>query len=79
MIVKNKVRVLSVEERVSRKTGNVYHLLNFMDGSEISNTRLSPKVPAEVVRNIVPFEEYEITFDFNLRYGSHSAVCIEEC
>ena len=79
MIVKNKVRVLSVEERISRKTGNTYCLLNFMDGSEISNTRLSPKVPGDVVRNIVPFAEYEVTFDFNLRYGSHSAVCIEEC
>lgn len=79
MLVKTKVRVLSVEERTSRKTGNLYRLLNFMDGNEISNTRISPKVPVDAVFRIVPFEEYEVTFDFNLRYGSHSAVCIEEC
>ena len=79
MIVKNKVRVLSVEERISRKTGKEYRLLNFMDGSEISNTRLSSSIPVDVVQGIQPFEEYVVTFDFNLRYGSHSAVCIEEC
>ena len=79
MLVKTKVRVLSVEERVSRKTGNMYRLLNFMDGSEISNTRISPKVDEYVLANLKPFDEYDVTFDFNLRYGSHSAVCIEEC
>lgn len=74
MTVKMKTRVLSAETRTSRKTGNTYTILNFMDGSQVVNAMVDPLVPV----NVNPFGEYEITLDFNLRFGSARVLKIDE-
>ena len=75
MTIKTKTRVLSAETKISRKTNNQYTLLNFMDGAQVVNAMVEQGVP---VNNLVPFNEYELIIDFNLRYGSARVIAIGE-
>ena len=74
MTVKIKTRVLSAETRISRKTNNPYTIVNFMDGAQIVNAMVKEGVPVD----ITPFEDHEITLDFNLKYGSGKIVAIRK-
>lgn len=74
MTIKTKTRVLSAETRTSRKTGNSYTLLNFMDGAQVVNAMVDQTCPV----NIVPFNEYELTIDINLRFGSARIMMVRE-
>lgn len=74
MQVKIRTRVLSAETKTSRKTGNPYTILNFMDGNQVVNAMVNSDCPV----NITPFNEYDITLDINLRYNSARVVWVAE-
>lgn len=69
MTIKTRTRVLSAETRTSRKSGNSYMLLNFMDGAQVVNAMVDNEA-IPMAQQITPFNEYELVIDFNFRYGS---------
>lgn len=73
MLVKLTTRVLSEVPKTSQKTGNVYRIINFMDGANIVNAMCKN----ECTTPIVPFEEHTLTLDVNIKYGSFKIVEIE--
>lgn len=74
MQVTIRTRVLSAESKTSRKTGNQYNILNFMDGSQVVNAMIDQACPI----NVTPFNEYDVTLDINLKYNSARVVWIAE-
>lgn len=74
MQVTIRTRVLSAETKVSRKSGNPYTVLNFMDGSQVVNAMVNQDCPVD----ITPFNEYQLTLDINLKYGSARVAWIGE-
>ena len=70
MQVKFKTKVISEVSKVSKKTGNAYRVVNFMDGNQIVNVMVTDEVKTPVV----PFEDYELTLDVNMRFGNFKIV-----
>lgn len=73
MLVKLNTRVISEQQRRSQKTGNTYRVINFMDGDNVVNAMCKN----ECTTSIVPFENYILTLDVNIRFGSFKIVEIE--
>ena len=70
MQVKFKTKVISEVSKVSKKTGNAYRVVNFMDGNQIVNVMVTDEVKTPVV----PFEDYELTLDVNMRFGNFKII-----
>lgn len=70
MQVKFKTKVISEVSKVSKKTGNAYRVVNFMDGNQIVNVMVTDDVKTPVV----PFEDYELTLDVNMRFGNFKII-----
>lgn len=75
MQVKLRTKVLSEVSKVSKKTGNPYRVVNFMDGAQIVNVMVTD----EVTTPIEQFADYELTLDVNIRFGSFKIVDIKRC
>ena len=70
MQVKFKTKVISEVSKVSKKTGNAYRVVNFMDDNQIVNVMVTDEVKTPVV----PFEDYELTLDVNMRFGNFKII-----
>lgn len=75
MQIKLKTKVLSEVSKVSKKTGQPYRVVNFMDGANVVNIM----VVDEVKTPVEPFADYEITMDCNIRFGSFKIVGMTRC
>lgn len=75
MQVKLKTKVLSEVSKVSKKTGNPYRVVNFMDGANIVNVMVIDDVKTPVE----PFADYELTLDCSIRFGSFKIVEMKRC
>lgn len=73
MLVKLKTRVISETPKVSQKTNKPYRIINFMDDNIICNAMCK----SECTTPIVPFDEYVLTLDVSIKYGSCKIVDIE--
>lgn len=74
MRVTLRTRVVGTSVKTSRTTGNPYSLIAFMDGGEVVSAMGNKNLD---IRDIKPFEEYELELDINM--GKYIKVEVTGC